>query len=230
MVSKKHENLANNSISPINLLQLHFWVVFRRTFFNLINLYYVGTLGLVFFLDGFELQNKIVYSVFIFGGILAQFLIEYYKLFRRFDFFQKTINKKYRLLLNRREKDSCVFKQVKACRIKMGDIVILNQDDVSPCNILILSHFSKYFMNNDCFVSSSLITDGFEIIQKRGIDKLKPKNDLHNVSHFKEYLKMLNFSVELMGGDNNEEFKAVFRLYKDPKSEELSIKNVVEKN
>jgi hypothetical protein len=80
----------------------------------------------------------------------------------------------------------------------MGDIILLTQNEIVPCNLLILTNHYKTNMSGDCFVSSQLVDESFKVQVKLGIDKLRPKCDLKKISDFKKYFKQLNFSLEIL--------------------------------
>lgn len=95
-------------------------------FFNIINLFYLINLILFLIFETDPLQTKITYSIYPLGAILAQFILEFYKLFYKYSFYQKSIKKKYWVLNQNKDQEGNVFEYLKAQDLKMGDIIVLS--------------------------------------------------------------------------------------------------------
>ena len=171
-------------------------------------------------------------NVLVLFNIIGTFLFKFYTFYRAFNFPFNLGKKEVNRLITSSNKNANgigVFEKVNSLELNLGDIIRLEKGDVAPTNLLVIEGYNGPDNPNKVLVDKFLVTEELKIHKKIILDKLKSKRLLASDMAIKKFSKSLNFTLEIMNNEYNEDFKGTIKFKKDPKTEVIGLHNLIEK-
>ena len=155
--------------------------------------------------------------------IIINFLIFNFK----FNSHNDILKKKFTLLA---EKNGKTLFEKEFKNLKVGDIIKLYEGDICPTNILIITNQHKINRKDVGFVENFLIDEKIRVVKKKGLNKFKPKYPIINSIDFRKLYNHLSFTLEYNDLNDFNNFRALLKIRKDPKPENVTIDNIIKKD
>ena len=163
-------------------------------------------------------------------SLVITIIINFYIFNFRINSQDEVLKKKFTILTNNLDKHGKTLIEKQLKDLEVGNIIKLYENDICPANILIITNQHKMNKKDIGFVEDFLINEKVKVIKKKGLGKFKPKYILENSIDFRKLFNKLTFTLEYNNLSDFDNFRALLKIKKDPKPENITIDNIIKKD
>jgi hypothetical protein len=113
--------------------------------------------------------------------------------------FLKYKSKKYKKILYDYEFGRIIeknFEEIYSYQIQVGDILLLNKNDIVPNICMLIDTSDRKFNESYCLINQFDLNEKLIILKKYAVEKLTLKKNIEDVNEYKKYIKSLHFELE----------------------------------